>query len=436
MAAATSSRGNGGDDFIDGDAWLNVRIRITSPGTENTAENQIATVDSLKHVFADDFSIVAWRGKSLFELLVDRTIVPAQMHIVREIITEGGEGDTDVAAFNDILANYTITGNGDGTITVTHVTVSDVIDPLTERPLVSDDVDTLRNVEVLRFADQDVVLSPPDLKLNGFDSSNYRDQFDAAAHNNSNGTFSWTATPWVETNDALDGNVVTGGQIQIDGTANDVMLFTTGDGAQIERTMNLAGATRATLSYAIAETGFEGAPDNDTVRVFFSRDGTDFVQVDLINNTTNNATRNIDLTQFGTGPFTANAAVRFVANNLEAADTVTINNLNIQATGTGGNAYGRSLSYLHRRWRCGPNRLASEHHRRRHNHCVGADRAHQRIDGRPARNRCASCRDRRQYRDGSRADHRHTHRHSEPLCIPERHPGDLVSEQLSSTGWR
>ena len=87
---------------------------------------------------------------------MDRTIVPAQMHIVREIITEDGEGDTDVAAFNDILANYTITGNGDGTITVTHVTVSDVIDPLTERPLVSDDVDTLRNVEVLRCANQEL----------------------------------------------------------------------------------------------------------------------------------------------------------------------------------------------------------------------------------------------------------------------------------------
>ena len=95
--------------------------------------------------------------------------------------------------------------------------------------------------------------------------------------------------------------------------------------------MNLAGATRATLSYAIAETGFEGAPDNDTVTVFFSRDGTDFVQVDLINNTTNNATRTIDLTQFGQDRL-RRTAVRFVANNLEAGDTVTINNLNIQAT--------------------------------------------------------------------------------------------------------
>ena len=46
MTATTLIEGRGGDDFIHGDAWLNVRIRITAPGTENSAENEIATVDT------------------------------------------------------------------------------------------------------------------------------------------------------------------------------------------------------------------------------------------------------------------------------------------------------------------------------------------------------------------------------------------------------
>ncbi|MCV0370383.1 peroxidase family protein [Filomicrobium sp.] len=153
--------GNGGDDVLDGDKWLNVRIRITGNGQENLAENEIATVTSLKHTFTDDFAIVAWQGKSLFDLLIAREIRPNQLHIVREILDGGQEGDVDVAVFNDDLANYTITYNDDGSITVTHVTVTAEIDPATGTNIVSDGVDTLRNIEILRFRDQDVQVSQP-----------------------------------------------------------------------------------------------------------------------------------------------------------------------------------------------------------------------------------------------------------------------------------
>ena len=67
--------------------------------------------------------------------------------------------------------------------------------------------------------------------------------------------------------------------------------------------------------------------------MFFSRDGTNFVQVDLINDATNTvATRTIDLTLFGSGPFTANAAIRFVASSLETGDSVNIDNLTFNFT--------------------------------------------------------------------------------------------------------
>ncbi len=147
-------QGNGGDDVIDGDRWLNVRIRITAAGQENSAENQIATVDSLRHVFtAQDGVASTWVGKSLFELMLVRTIVPNQLHIVREVLEGGETGDIDTAQFNDIQANYTITRNLDGSVTVVQNAVSNVVDPLTDRQLVSDGTDTLFNIERLQFAD-------------------------------------------------------------------------------------------------------------------------------------------------------------------------------------------------------------------------------------------------------------------------------------------
>ncbi|MVS98837.1 peroxidase family protein [Devosia marina] len=160
-------QGNGGDDFIDGNARLNVRIRLTDPGAENTAANEIATIYTLKHVFtAVDAVAPTWIGKSLFELLVSRTIVPSQMHIVREIIADDGAvEDVDTAVFNDnFLAddgteNYTVTLNADGSVTVAHVNVTADIDPVTGRRLISDGVDTLRNIERLQFRDQTIVLA-------------------------------------------------------------------------------------------------------------------------------------------------------------------------------------------------------------------------------------------------------------------------------------
>ena len=163
-AGSDMLQGNGGDDILDGDRWLNVRIRLTAPNAENTPANEIASIDSLKHVFAANDAYgnavpSAWVGKSLFELMIDRVITPTQLHIVREVVTTGvAASDVDVALFNDVFANYTIIQNGDGSVTVRHDTVSAVIDPQTGRQLLSDGTDTLRNIEIARFADRDFSL--------------------------------------------------------------------------------------------------------------------------------------------------------------------------------------------------------------------------------------------------------------------------------------
>jgi len=103
-------QGNGGDDFLDGDHLLNVRIRITGAGQDNAATNQIATVDSMRHVFTAD-EVPAnpdWAGKSLFELMVARVIKPNQLHIVREIL-DGAAGGEDTAVFSGLRTDYVIT---------------------------------------------------------------------------------------------------------------------------------------------------------------------------------------------------------------------------------------------------------------------------------------------------------------------------------------
>ncbi len=144
-------QGNGGDDILDGDRWLNVRISI-----RDTGGTEIGTVDTLRHVFDNSPQNVAlgWAGKSLFELLIDRSINPGQMHIQREILDGGQAGDTDVAVYGDIQANYTITNLGGGVVQVAHTGFGN--DPAIT---VNDGIDTLRNIEILRFADGDLNIS-------------------------------------------------------------------------------------------------------------------------------------------------------------------------------------------------------------------------------------------------------------------------------------
>ncbi len=150
--------GRGGDDVIDGDSWLNVRIRI------DAGSNLFYTADSLAGPVYLQSQLVngeipantapAFGGKALSDLLLERTITPSQMQIVREIVDGGMTGDVDVAVYSDIQANYSFERNADGSVTVTHVTV----DPDGTLGLVnSDGVDRLMNIEALRFGDGSTV---------------------------------------------------------------------------------------------------------------------------------------------------------------------------------------------------------------------------------------------------------------------------------------
>jgi Ca2+-binding RTX toxin-like protein len=128
--------GRGGDDIIDGDKWLNVRVGVfENVGVDGGTGAEIDSANSLTELVTEIFN---------------GTYNPGQLRIVREIITESGIGDIDTAVFSDLRANYDITYNVNGTVTVNHA-----------RGTAIDGVDTLRNMEQMRFSDVTIAVNAP-----------------------------------------------------------------------------------------------------------------------------------------------------------------------------------------------------------------------------------------------------------------------------------
>jgi len=115
--------GRGGDDIIDGDAWLNMRIAVSGvPG--------LTSVDSIK---------------DLVPRMLSGEINPSQLSIVREILMSESPG-FDTAMFSGVRENYTVTTGADGRTVVTD-------------NVGTDGTDILRNIERLRFSNAEEILS-------------------------------------------------------------------------------------------------------------------------------------------------------------------------------------------------------------------------------------------------------------------------------------
>ena len=170
--------GRGGYDVIDGDAWLNVRIRVMVGATEYSAESlntdtaiagpnagRLTWVSGPMPAHVNDATGVAFNGRSLQSLLLDRTVRPSDMSVVREILTDSG--GTDTAVFFGLETDYVIEGrssilnsadtNLDGFISVTDTNVSG-------RPTAQfDDTDLLKNIERITFLNNGGVATTIDL---------------------------------------------------------------------------------------------------------------------------------------------------------------------------------------------------------------------------------------------------------------------------------
>lgn len=352
--------GRGGDDIIDGDRWLRVRIAVMSTydATGPTGNTVLSYHDSMTTLVSAVFA---------------GTINPGQLKIVRDIVATGDTTvDIDTAAYSDVRASYSFSANADGTLVVSN---TGGLDPL-------DGTDMLRNIERLQFSDgvlgvvvgtpfNDNGLAPqgaPPLNqpilngsatddliiglagtdvLNGLggndilvggpggNSTTYADNFNNTGLNNSNGATAW-ASSWVESGDNGGTNSASAGQIRINsGNPGNALVFRDDDNdagngtATIQRTVNLAGATNATVSYAFNENSFDAG---EVVTVTFAADGVNFSQtIQVIDGASGTGTTSVALT----GPFTANAAIRFVVSGTNAnsgaanPDFVSIDNLTV-----------------------------------------------------------------------------------------------------------
>ncbi len=120
--------GRGGDDIIDGDKWMNVRISVRENNDATGAE--IDTADSMTQLVTRMFN---------------GTYNPGQLRIQREILLADGAGDVDVAIFSGARDEYDIGLDALGRLTVSHTGGAQ-----------TDGTDTISRIELLRFTDQDV----------------------------------------------------------------------------------------------------------------------------------------------------------------------------------------------------------------------------------------------------------------------------------------
>ena len=138
--------GHNGNDLIDGDAVLQTWISIpASWSIANEAPGYVAVPFGRAYV-----SSMA-RVRDYIATHLVTTDVISDLQIVRLIAQSGHSTENDVAVFQSTRANYTITVNANGTITV--------VDPRNGGGTAIDGTDTLRNIETLRFTDGDVLVS-------------------------------------------------------------------------------------------------------------------------------------------------------------------------------------------------------------------------------------------------------------------------------------
>ncbi len=132
--------GRGGDDLIDGDMALDVYISVR--------RNKDGTGDEIRRTYD---------MRELIDDVFAGRINPGQLVIERKLVQ--GEAAFDTAVYRGNFAEYTITTNPDGSITVAHTTDGVTIG--------IDGTDRLTNIERLQFADIAVDIGGSDMAPEG-----------------------------------------------------------------------------------------------------------------------------------------------------------------------------------------------------------------------------------------------------------------------------
>jgi Ca2+-binding RTX toxin-like protein len=346
---STGSVGGGGNDVIIGDSIrLDTLIGRYDGYTNNFDANGNAT-----HGYTGSLSAGLLANATLgTEMFAKHYTDLLKTEARKDFVLgddPGSDGSNDVAIFTGNKSNYSIdviTFNSPNEGTVTAYKITDNRDPLATDAngvlIPTDGTDLVVGVDVLRFLDGDIHLPliAPTLDLHAYNITNgsYADNLNTAAFNNSTGLTPWT-TPWSESNDSTTGNVVTGGQIQIDsgggGGTNQLRILDDGDGASIQRAVNLSGFTAATLGFSYSESSFDG--NNERVVVSFSFDnGAHWHQLATFTSSTGNGgnfNQNL-LTLLGPGEsFGPNGIIKFEAFTANGGNGyIAIDSVNVSLT--------------------------------------------------------------------------------------------------------
>ncbi|MBR1237667.1 peroxidase family protein [Bradyrhizobium sp. AUGA SZCCT0182] len=315
--------GRAGDDIIDGDSWLNVRIAVHANIGPNGGTGAI-----LEH-----HSSMTTLAAKMFS----GEINPGQLQIVREITTAAdATPDIDTARYQGNRSEYAFSATAAGELVVSHA-VEDSLDG----------TDRLRNIERLQFLDGNplniIVGTPNNDVLTGTAQDDLmlglagNDLLNGGAGNDilvggpngpaTGGTFAdpfTTANPaWVQTN---DGTTAATDQIRIDDNNNNVLRFFGGpnmNGAEITRAFDLSSANTATITYNVDADNLDGA---EQVRVLFAADGNNYVLLNTIDGNDNAPGNHVV-----TGPFSTTARIRFEVTSIAGGltDNVEIDDLQI-----------------------------------------------------------------------------------------------------------
>jgi Ca2+-binding RTX toxin-like protein len=144
--------GRGGNDVIDGDRYLETHITVQVAGVE------LGRTDLMEHVATAGNFGPGTAGMTLQQAVFAGLVDPGNLVAVREIVTPtaaqaaaSAGGNLDTAVFTNPASNYTV---------VTTAGVTTVTDNGGGGGGINDGVDTLRNIEQLRFSDSTVSVIP------------------------------------------------------------------------------------------------------------------------------------------------------------------------------------------------------------------------------------------------------------------------------------
>ncbi|MGO4804837.1 peroxidase family protein [Arthrobacter sp. 2MCAF15] len=164
-AGSDSIQGRGGDDIIDGDRSLTVRISVrTNPADPAT---ETGTTDLMENKATSGNFGPGTTGMTLQQAIFAGLVDPGNLVAVRGIVSPAAGTDTasvDTVVFAGPLSNYTIAAAPAAGTTLASVKVTQTGANVAGQK-VSDGIDTLRNVEMLQFSDQTVsvaaAVAPP-----------------------------------------------------------------------------------------------------------------------------------------------------------------------------------------------------------------------------------------------------------------------------------